>query len=185
MKKRSSIVVATLMAMVLSVLAVTKICRHFSGLEQAEGEIQNAQMPMEVLDALKLADSIGELTRIPVDDYWTERRLADQADEKDGFHSGLSYPGHRQPGSMNITDPNRRLDTSKFGPRLKACEEKWRPILDKNREIGTRRIQAIRELRTAFLAAKVDMKEEDCRQLASNIVERAHLSSVEAIQALR
>ncbi|MBQ3672526.1 MAG: hypothetical protein II924_03095, partial [Kiritimatiellae bacterium] len=87
--------------------------------------------------------------------------------------------------SMNITDPNRRLDTSKFGPRLKACEEKWRPILDKNREIGTRRIQAIRALRTAFLAAKVDMKEEDCRQLASNIVERAHLSSVEAIQALR
>ena len=63
MKKRSSIVVATLMAVVLSVLAVTKICRHFSGLEQAEGEIQNAQMPMEVLDALKLADSIGELTR--------------------------------------------------------------------------------------------------------------------------
>ena len=185
MKKRYSIVVATLIAVALCVFAVAKICRHFSAPNQAEGEIQNAQMPMAVLDALKLADSIGELRRIPVDDYWTERRLADQEDEKDGFHSGLSYPGHRQPGSMNITDPNRRLDTSKFGPRLKACEEKWRLILDKNREIGVRRTQAIQELRKAIIAAKVDMTEEECRQLAANVVERARLSPGEAEQIFR
>ena len=184
-KKRYSAVVATLIAVVLCVLAVEKICQHFSALNQAEGEIQNAQMSIKVLDALKLADSIGKLVPVPVNDYWSERRLADQADEKDGFHSGLSYPGHRQPGSMNITNPNRRLDTSKFGPRLKACEEKWRPILDKNREIGTRRTQAVHELRKAFVAAKVDMTEEECRHLASNVVERAHLSSGEAEQIFR
>ena len=182
MKKRYCIVAATLLAATFCGFAIAKICLHRNRPGQIGRGRPDVHVPAAVLDAVKLADSIGGLTRIPVGGYWAERRLADQEDEKDGFRSGLSYPGHRQPGSMNVTRPDKPLDMSGFGPRLRACEAKWRPILDKNREIGAQRTQAIQELRKAFVASQGDLTEKARRNLSSNIVERAHLSPREAEQ---
>ena len=134
----------------------------------------------QFMDLLSLADSIGELESLPTDDYWKEMIAADQEDEKEGYDSGLSYPGHRRPGSFSIMDRMWRPNTDKYGPRLKACYEKWRPVVEHNYEIGERRNVALKKLRHNINIKLQDIDDEFVSGLRSNIISRAHLSQKEA-----
>ena len=133
-------------------------------------------------DMLSLADSLGELQPLPMDHCWEELIAADEEDEKEGYRSGLSYPGHRRPGSISITSSRWRPDTSRCGPRLRAALDKWRPIIERNSLIGERRREALRVLRTDMEARLNGIDAEVLRQLRLDIVGRAHLSQLEEDQ---
>ena len=132
-------------------------------------------------DLIAHADSIGKLKLLPEEDCWKERIAADQADEKEGYHSGFSYPGHRRrASSYSITNRNWRPDVSKYGPRLRACEEKWRPIIEQNVEIGERRRAALQDLRIAIESLPDNLDSATLCKLRSTVVARARLSAQEA-----
>ena len=132
-------------------------------------------------DLIAHADSIGKLKLLPEEDCWKERIAADQADEKEGYHSGFSYPGHRRrASSYSITNRNWRPDVSKYGPRLRACEEKWRPIIEQNVEIGERRRAALQDLRIAIESLPDNLDSATFCKLRSTVVSRAKLSAQEA-----
>ena len=124
-------------------------------------------------DLIAHADSIGELQLLPMDGYWEEWKSADAEDEKEGFK-------RKRPLSMSIMSRNWRPDVSKYGPRLRACEEKWRPIIERNHEISECRRAALQELSTALSTRLEGLKGESLSLLHSNIVVRANLSPVEA-----
>ena len=134
----------------------------------------------QFMDLLSQADSIGELVPLPTDDYWKEMIAADQEDEKDGYDSGLSYPGRRRPISFSTMDRMWRPNTDKYGPRLRACYEKWRPVIERNHDIGQRRDAALKELRNSIDIKAKDIDDKFISGLRSNIISRAHLSSKEA-----
>ena len=72
------------------------------------------------------------------------------------------------------------LPTDKYGPRLKACYEKWRPVVEHNYEIGERRNVALKKLRHNINIKLQDIDDEFVSGLRSNIISRAHLSQKEA-----
>ena len=132
-------------------------------------------------DLMVLADSISKLQLLPMEDCWKERIAADQADEKEGYHSGFSYPSHRRrASSYSITNRNWQPDISKYGPRLRACEEKWRLILEQNVEIGERRRVALQDLRIAIESLPDNLDSATLCKLRSTVVARARLSAQEA-----
>ena len=123
-----------------------------------------------------VADEIGKMKLVPLDNYWKERFAAAKDDENDGYYSGLSNPLKRSAGSLSITNRKCHPDSSKYGPRLRACEEKWRPVIDRNSEIGERRIKALQMLRVEIEAERNRLKANELSELRSNVVSRAHLS---------
>ena len=124
-------------------------------------------------DLIAHADSIGELQLLPMDGYWEEWKSADAEDEKEGFK-------RKRPLSMSIMSRNWRPDVSKYGPRLRACEEKWRPIIEQNVEIGERRRAALQDLRIAIESLPDNLDSETLCKLRSTVVARARLSAQEA-----
>ena len=134
---------------------------------------------------LSAADKIGELRLLPDEDYWKERIAADKEDEANGYHSSLSYPGHRISGSVSIMGKIKRPDTSKLGPRSKACEEKWKPILERNLDLSNRRVQEISSLHGVLLQKKPELGNREFESLCSNVVRRARLAPREVELLLR
>ncbi len=136
-------------------------------------------------DILIAADKIGELRTIPYEEYWRERIAADQEDARNGYPSKLSYPGHRKSGLISIMGRKRRIDISKLGPSSRACIEKWRSELDRNWDIGERRVKAISNLHEVLLERKSELTDEKFDNLCSNVVRRARLSPREVELLLR
>ena len=130
-------------------------------------------------DILVAADKIGELRTMSYEEYWKERIAADQEDERNGYPSKLSYPGHRKSGSISIMGRKRSIDISQLGPSSRACVEKWRSELDRNWEIGECRVQAICNLHGVLRERKSELDEKQFDELCSNVVRRAHLSTRE------
>jgi len=131
------------------------------------------------------ADRIGELRTISYEEYWKERIAADQEDARNGYPSKLSYPGHRKSGLISIMGRKRRIDISKLGPSSRACVEKWRSELDRNWEIGERRVKAIGNLHDVLVEKKSELTDEKFDDLCSNVVRRAKLSPREVDLLLR
>ena len=133
-------------------------------------------------DILASADKIGELRYAPYSDpgtvygeYWKEKMAAAQEDAENGYPSKWSYSGGRLAGTVTGMSI-RRMDTSKYGPRLRACEDKWRPLLDRNNDIEKQRVKAIGSLRDAMFERKAELTDEKFSELCSNVVKRARLT---------
>ncbi len=136
-------------------------------------------------EILVAADKIGELRYKPYDDYWkvydeywNERIAADQEDERNGHPPKVSYRrnGRVCAGSISVMGKISRPDINKFGPRLKACEEKWRPVMEHNWDVGKQRVQAVGKLRGTLFERKSELTDEKFDNLCSNVVRRARLS---------
>ena len=143
-------------------------------------------------DMLLAADKIGALRYEPYDDdgskaygeYWNEKMAAAQEDAKNGCPSKWSSSGGRLVGTVT-TMTRGRPDVSKMGPRLRACEEKWRPLLERNYDIGRQRVQAIGNLHSLLLRRKAELADEKFDDLCSNVVRRARLTPREVDLLLR
>ena len=125
------------------------------------------------------ADMVSGLELLPIDGYWEEFKAAAVEDEKDGYHPRVSYPGHSGVGSISIMERDWRPDTSKYGPRLKACVEKWRLTIEHNFTVGEKRRKALQSLCEAVREQRPQLAEDEFAILLSNVVERAHLSPKE------
>ena len=136
------------------------------------GHLPSADPMAPFQDLIAHADSIGELQLLPMDGYWEEWKLADAEDEKEGFK-------RKRPLSISIMSRNWRPDVSKYGPRLRACEEKWRPIIEQNVEIGERRRVALQDLRIAIESLPDNLDSATLCKLRSTVVDRAKLSAQE------
>jgi len=136
-------------------------------------------------DILIAADKIGALRTMQYEEYWKERIAADQEDVRNGYPSKLSYPGHRNSGSISIMGRKRSIDIKKLGPSSRACVEKWRSELDRNWDIGERRVKAIGNLHEVLLERKSELTGEEFDDLCSNVVRRARLSPREVDLLLR
>lgn len=133
-----------------------------------------ADVPEETLQrVMSLADSIGELKLLPMDGYWDERKIADAEDEREGFK-------REAPLSVSIMGRNWRPDISKYGPRSRACEEKWRPVVEQNAKIAEQRRSALQRLRAVLETQLQGRDGESLSVVRSNIIVRAHLSRQEA-----
>lgn len=138
-------------------------------------------------DIFATADKIGALRYEPHDDdgskaygeYWNEKVAAVQEDAKNGYPSKWTSSGGRLAGTVT-TMTIGRPDVSKMGPRLRACEEKWSPLLERNYDIGKQRIQAIGNLHGLLLRRKAELTDEKFDNLCSNVVRRARLTPREA-----
>ena len=143
-------------------------------------------------DILVAADKIGALRYEPYDDdgsraygeYWNEKIAAAQEDAKNGYPSKWAPSGGRLAGTVT-TMTRVRPDISKMGPRLRACEEKWRPLLERNNDIGRQRVQAIGNLHRVLLQRKAELTDEKFDDLCSNVSRRARLSPREVELLLR
>lgn len=138
-------------------------------------------------DILLAADKIGALRYEPYDDdgskvygeYWNEKMAAAQEDANNGYPSKWTLSGGRLVGTVT-TMTIGRPDVSKMGLRLRACEEKWSPLLERNYNIGKQRIQAIGNLHGLLLRRKAELTDEKFDNLCSNVVRRARLTPREA-----
>ena len=63
---------------------------------------------------------------------------------------------------------------------LRVMEEKWNPILERNLDLGKRRVQEISRLHGVLLRKKPELGEREFESLCSNVVRRARLSPREA-----
>ena len=127
-------------------------------------------------DILVAADKIGELRTIPYERYWKERIAADQEDERNGYPSKLSYPGHRISGVISRRGRKRSVNIDKLGPASRAFFEKWQPELDRNWDIGERRVKEIGNLHGLLLKRKSGLTDGEFGNLCSNVVRRARLT---------
>ena len=136
-------------------------------------------------DILIAADKIGELRTMQYEKYWKERIAADQEDERNGYPSKLSYPGHRKSGVINIMGRKRRIDISKLGPSSRACIEKWQTELFISWDIVEQCVKAIGNLHDVLMERKSELTDERFDDLCSNVVKRARLSPREVELLLR